>query len=149
MPEQIVRTTAAAAGLRCALVRLPDAVALAQAVVIISAGKPFSVDNYKSLTIDVFATRTVVRGWDRAAADAGGVTDLPGRDFPSAPARAALTYRRCRMARGWLRKARGPRHRTAADHPLLGQQALDPAHTDSTSRPMRVRVLSPSFNHES
>jgi len=51
--EQIVRTTAAAAGLRCALVRLPDAVALAQALVMnFLPGKPFSVDNYKSLTID-------------------------------------------------------------------------------------------------
>jgi NADH dehydrogenase len=51
--EQIVRMTAAVAGLRCSILRLPDPVALAQALVMnFLPGKPFSVDNYKSLTID-------------------------------------------------------------------------------------------------
>jgi uncharacterized protein YbjT (DUF2867 family) len=51
--EQLVRLTAAVAGIRCAILRLPDFVALMQAVVMnLLPGKPFSVDNYKSLTID-------------------------------------------------------------------------------------------------
>jgi NADH dehydrogenase len=51
--EQVVRITADVAGLRCSIVRLPDFIALAQAVVMnFLPGKPFSVDNYKSLTID-------------------------------------------------------------------------------------------------
>jgi NADH dehydrogenase len=51
--EEVVRITAEVAGLRCSIVRLPDFVAFAQAVVMnFLPGKPFSVDNYKSLTID-------------------------------------------------------------------------------------------------
>ena len=51
--EEVVRMTAAVAGLRCSIVRLPDFVSFAQAVVMnFLPGKPFSVDNYKSLTID-------------------------------------------------------------------------------------------------
>lgn len=51
--EQLVRITAEVAGLRCSIVRLPDPVALAQALVMnFLPGKPFSVDNYRSLTID-------------------------------------------------------------------------------------------------
>lgn len=51
--EEVVRTTAEVAGLRCSIIRLPDFVSLAQAVVMnFLPGKPFSVDNYKSLTID-------------------------------------------------------------------------------------------------
>jgi NADH dehydrogenase len=51
--EEVVRTTAEVAGLRCSIVRLPDFVALAQAVVMnFLPGKPFSVDNYRSLKID-------------------------------------------------------------------------------------------------
>jgi len=51
--EQIVRTTAAAAGIRCSIFRLPDFIAWLQAVVMnLLPGKPFSIDNYKSLTID-------------------------------------------------------------------------------------------------
>jgi NADH dehydrogenase len=51
--EQIVRITAAVAGLRCSIVRLPDFVAWAQAAVMnLLPGKPFSLDNYKSLTVD-------------------------------------------------------------------------------------------------
>ena len=51
--EEVVRTTAQVAGLRCSIIRLPDFVSLAQAVVMnFLPGKPFSVDNYRSLTID-------------------------------------------------------------------------------------------------
>jgi len=51
--EEVVRMTAAVAGLRCSIVRLPDFVSFAQAVVMnFLPGKPFSVDNYRSLTID-------------------------------------------------------------------------------------------------
>lgn len=51
--EEVVRITAEVAGLRCAIVRLPDFVALAQALVMnFLPGKPFSVDNYRSLTVD-------------------------------------------------------------------------------------------------
>jgi NADH dehydrogenase len=51
--EQLVRLTAAVAGIRCTILRLPDFVARLQGVVMgLLPGKPFSVDNYKSLTID-------------------------------------------------------------------------------------------------
>jgi len=51
--EEVVRTTAEVAGLRCSIIRLPDFVSFAQAVVMnFLPGKPFSVDNYRSLTID-------------------------------------------------------------------------------------------------
>ena len=51
--EEVVRLTAAVAGIRCSIVRLPDFIAWIQAVVMnCLPGKPFSVDNYKSLTID-------------------------------------------------------------------------------------------------
>jgi uncharacterized protein YbjT (DUF2867 family) len=51
--EEVVRTTAKVAGLRCSIVRLPDFVSFAQALVMnFLPGKPFSVDNYRSLTID-------------------------------------------------------------------------------------------------
>jgi uncharacterized protein YbjT (DUF2867 family) len=51
--EEIVRITAEVAGLPCSIVKLPDFVAVAQAFVMgFLPGKPFSVDNYKSLTID-------------------------------------------------------------------------------------------------
>jgi uncharacterized protein YbjT (DUF2867 family) len=51
--EEVVRITAEVAGLRCSIIRLPDFVALAQAVIMnFLPGKPFSVDNYRSLTID-------------------------------------------------------------------------------------------------
>jgi len=51
--EQLVRITAAAAGLRCRILRLPDFVGWLQAVVMnFLPGKPFSIDNYKSLTVD-------------------------------------------------------------------------------------------------
>lgn len=51
--EQLVRITAAVANIRCAIVPLPDFIARLQAVVMgLLPGKPFSVDNYKSLTVD-------------------------------------------------------------------------------------------------
>ncbi len=51
--EQLVRTTAAVAAIRCSIIRLPDFIAWMQAVVMgFLPGKPFSIDNYKSLTID-------------------------------------------------------------------------------------------------
>jgi uncharacterized protein YbjT (DUF2867 family) len=51
--EQLVRLTAAAAGLRCHIFRLPDFVAAMQGMVMgLLPGKPFSLDNYRSLTVD-------------------------------------------------------------------------------------------------
>jgi NADH dehydrogenase len=51
--EELVRLTAAAAGLPAHLLLLPDFVARMQAFVMdFLPGKPFSTDNYKSLTID-------------------------------------------------------------------------------------------------
>jgi NADH dehydrogenase len=51
--EHLVRITAAVAGIHCRIFRLPDFVAYMQAVVMgLLPGKPFSVDNYKSLTVD-------------------------------------------------------------------------------------------------
>jgi NADH dehydrogenase len=51
--EDIVRLTARAAGLPCRILRLPNFVAVIQGMVMgLLPGKPFSTDNYKSLTID-------------------------------------------------------------------------------------------------
>jgi uncharacterized protein YbjT (DUF2867 family) len=51
--EQLVRTTAAVAGISCSILRLPDFVGWMQAAVMnLLPGKPFSLDNYRSLTID-------------------------------------------------------------------------------------------------
>lgn len=51
--EQIVRLTAQAANLPCHILPLPDFVAAMQGVVMgMLPGKPFSSDNYRSLTID-------------------------------------------------------------------------------------------------
>jgi NADH dehydrogenase len=50
---ELVRTVAIAAGLPCHLIPLPDFIARLQAFVMdFLPGKPFSWDNYKSLTID-------------------------------------------------------------------------------------------------
>lgn len=50
---ELVRRTAAAARLPCHLIPLPDTIARMQAVIMnFLPGKPFSIDNYKSLTID-------------------------------------------------------------------------------------------------
>jgi NADH dehydrogenase len=51
--EQIVRLTARVAGLPCHILRLPDTVARLQGVVMgLVPGKPFSLDNFRSLTLD-------------------------------------------------------------------------------------------------
>ncbi len=51
--EQIVRTTSAAAGVRCRILALPDFVARLQALVLgLVPGKPFTLDNFRSLTLD-------------------------------------------------------------------------------------------------
>jgi NADH dehydrogenase len=51
--EEIVRLTARVAGLSCHIVPLPDAVARLQGVVMgLLPGKPFSLDNFRSLTLD-------------------------------------------------------------------------------------------------
>ena len=51
--EQIVRVTARVAGLPCHIVRLPDTLARLQGVVMgLLPGKPFSLDNFRSLTRD-------------------------------------------------------------------------------------------------
>jgi uncharacterized protein YbjT (DUF2867 family) len=51
--EQIVRVTAHVAELPCHIVRLPDALARIQGVVMgLLPGKPFSLDNFRSLTLD-------------------------------------------------------------------------------------------------
>jgi uncharacterized protein YbjT (DUF2867 family) len=55
--EQVVRVTAEIAGLQCRIVRLPDFVAWLQGLVMgLLPGKPFSLDNYRSLTIDSVCT---------------------------------------------------------------------------------------------
>ncbi|MGH8260935.1 MAG: complex I NDUFA9 subunit family protein [Steroidobacteraceae bacterium] len=51
--EQIVRETAAAAATRCRIVPLPDFLARIEALVLgRMPGKPFTLDNFRSLTID-------------------------------------------------------------------------------------------------
>ena len=51
--EQIVRTTAAVAALPCRIVRLPDVLGRLQGAVMgLVPGKPFTLDNFRSLTRD-------------------------------------------------------------------------------------------------
>ena len=51
--EQLVRLTAQLIGIRARIVRLPDALAYAQALVMnLVPGKPFSTDNYRSLSVE-------------------------------------------------------------------------------------------------
>jgi uncharacterized protein YbjT (DUF2867 family) len=51
--EEIVRMTAAIAGIRCWIMRLPDALGWLQAAILnCLPGKPLSLDNYRSLTVD-------------------------------------------------------------------------------------------------
>ncbi|MGH8219910.1 MAG: complex I NDUFA9 subunit family protein [Steroidobacteraceae bacterium] len=55
--EQIVRASAAAAGVRCHLVRLPDLLARLQGLALgLVPGKPFTLDNFRSLTLDSLCT---------------------------------------------------------------------------------------------
>jgi uncharacterized protein YbjT (DUF2867 family) len=51
--EQVVHITASVARLPCRIVRLPDFIARLEGIVMgLLPGKPFSLDNYRSLTID-------------------------------------------------------------------------------------------------
>lgn len=51
--EDIVRLTAKAAGLRCWILPLPDFIARLQGLVMgLLPGRPFTLDNFKSLTVD-------------------------------------------------------------------------------------------------
>src|SRR6185312_8990962 len=51
--EQVVRMTAAVARLPCHILGLPDALGRLQAALLgLLPGKPFSLDNFRSLTID-------------------------------------------------------------------------------------------------
>jgi NADH dehydrogenase len=51
--EQLVRATAAGAARACHVVRVPDFLALLQALVMgLLPGKPFSLDNFRSLRVD-------------------------------------------------------------------------------------------------
>jgi len=51
--EELVRVTARVAGLPCRVIRLPDPVAQVQGLIMgLLPGKPFSLDNYRSLTVD-------------------------------------------------------------------------------------------------
>ncbi len=51
--EQIVRLTAQVAGLPCRILRLPDALGRVQAAVLgVLPGKPLTLDNFRSLTVD-------------------------------------------------------------------------------------------------
>jgi NADH dehydrogenase len=51
--EQLVHLTARVAGLPCHIVRVPDALGVIQGVLMgLLPGKPFSLDNFRSLTID-------------------------------------------------------------------------------------------------
>jgi uncharacterized protein YbjT (DUF2867 family) len=56
--EQLVRMTAAVARLPCHLLRLPDALGRLQAVLLgLLPGKPLSLDNFRSLTVDSVCTQ--------------------------------------------------------------------------------------------
>ena len=56
--EQVVRMTAAVARLPCHILRLPDALGRLQAALLgFLPGKPFSLDNFRSLTIDSICMR--------------------------------------------------------------------------------------------
>jgi uncharacterized protein YbjT (DUF2867 family) len=56
--ERIVRLTAAVAQLPCHILRLPDALGLLQAAFLgLLPGKPLSLDNFRSLTVDSVCTQ--------------------------------------------------------------------------------------------
>lgn len=55
--EQIVRAAAAAAGSRCRIVRLPDSLGRIEGIALgMLPGKPFSLDSFRSLTVDSLCT---------------------------------------------------------------------------------------------
>jgi uncharacterized protein YbjT (DUF2867 family) len=55
--EQLVRMTAAVAQLRCRILSLPDVLGRLQAALLgLLPGKPFSLDNFRSLTVDSVCT---------------------------------------------------------------------------------------------
>jgi uncharacterized protein YbjT (DUF2867 family) len=55
--RELVRLTAKLAGLRCRILPLPDFIAWLQGLVMgVLPGKPFSLDNYRSLTVDSVCT---------------------------------------------------------------------------------------------
>ena len=61
--EQIVRMSAAAAQLPCHILTLPDALGRLQAAILgLVPGKPLSLDNFRSLTVDSVCTEN---GWAR------------------------------------------------------------------------------------
>lgn len=56
--EQLVRMTAAVSQLPCRLIRLPDVLGRLQAALLgLLPGKPFSLDNFRSLTVDSVCTQ--------------------------------------------------------------------------------------------
>jgi NADH dehydrogenase len=56
--EQVVRMTAAVAQLPCHMLRLPDVLGFLQALVLgMVPGKPFSLDNFRSLSVDSLCTQ--------------------------------------------------------------------------------------------
>ncbi len=56
--EQVVRMTAAVAQLPCHILRLPDALGWLQAMALgLLPGKPFSLDNFRSLSVDSVCTQ--------------------------------------------------------------------------------------------
>ncbi len=56
--EQLVRMTAGVAQLPCRILRLPDALGRLQAALLgLLPGKPFSLDNFRSLTVDSVCAR--------------------------------------------------------------------------------------------
>jgi uncharacterized protein YbjT (DUF2867 family) len=56
--EQLVRMTAAVARLPCHLMRLPDVLGRLQAALLgMLPGKPFSLDNFRSLSVDSVCTQ--------------------------------------------------------------------------------------------
>lgn len=85
--EQLVRTTAAAAAVPCRIVRLPDALGRLQGAVMgWVPGKPFTLDNFRSLTRDSVCTEDGLR---RLGIAARGMREI----LPTylAPPRPALT----------------------------------------------------------
>ena len=60
--EQIVRASAAAADVSCHIVPLPDFLARLQGLVLgLLPGKPFTLDNFRSLTVDSLCTENGLR----------------------------------------------------------------------------------------